>query len=100
MDRYVYVENLKGRFVEGQWGLMTENDNKKLLMMDGSYIDVKDNEIWQFNQYKIDMKKWPKKYQDQSKNLVNDNPLKYQFEIIDLNNDVDDKHALLETALM
>jgi hypothetical protein len=80
--------------------MIVENDKKKLLMMDGSFLDAKDNEIWQFNSYKTDTKKWPKKYQDQSKNLVNDQPLLYKYEIIDLNNDVDDKHALLETALM
>jgi len=73
-----------------------DNDSIRLLLMDGTTTDRRENEIWQFNMFKIDWgevsKSLPYSYYE-SKDCVADNPLMYQYEAIDLNNDQNDTLA-------
>jgi hypothetical protein len=73
-----------------------ENDSIKLMLMDGTTTERKQNEVWQFNMFKIDWgevsKSLPYNYFE-GKDCVADNPLMYQYEAIDLNNDQNDTLA-------
>jgi hypothetical protein len=69
--------------------------------MNGETLEVKFDEIWQFNDVKVDWDKIDRqRFRYNMKEYVQVSPMVYEFQAIELNNDIDDKHCQLETAMM
>jgi hypothetical protein len=64
------------------------------MTMDGSVLDCKFDELWQTNDFKVNWEKIDRrKFRNNMKEYIQCSPMLYEFQAIELNNDIDDKHC-------